>query len=128
MATTDAMTRLILGTDDVLSWRPRRDTERGFVVGAWIIALVAGASECASEDEAELRCDLACAALDDRSGNDIPSHVCDTLRRELTAMGQSDRMARWSAILRGDVRPTEREAEALEQWTGEPTDLNEWES
>lgn len=126
MTATNAITRLILGTDDVLAWRPYRAAEtRGDAVGSWVLALVAGASECDSEDEAELRCDLACIALTDWP---FAGYVRDTLRRELTGMGQADRMARWPAILRGDARPTEREAEALSQWTGEPTDLNEWES
>ena len=105
MATTDAMTRLVLGTDRVQQWRPdglTTDTTCGY----WILALVAGASESDSEEEAELDRDVACAEYAARSWSG--GHVAATVRHELTLMGQGDRINRWAAILRGDVKPNER--------------------
>lgn len=115
MATTDAMTRLVLGTDRVQQWRPdglTTDTTCGY----WILALVAGASESDSEEEAELDRDVACAALASRSWSG--SYVASSVRRELALMGQGDRLDRWASILRGDATPTEREREAYEKATG----------
>lgn len=115
MATTDAMARVVLGTDRVREWRPGNYTDSA-TTGFWLVALVAGAAEHDSEHDAELDRDLACCAV---AGRAVPGHIASTVVREMEGMGQRDRMARWSSILRGDVTPTDAEREAYQQWTGE---------
>lgn len=125
---TNPITRIVLGTDRVREWRPVGEGSmrtRDPIVGAWLISLVAGASESDSEDEAETARDLACIAWLQWSW--VRREVERTVCTELESMGCAERISTWRGILAGMVRPDERQAEALAEWTGEPTDMTEWE-